>query len=123
MERLNGEMKAAIGGDDFDRYYEKNLAFHDVFLRHSGNDYLKRTVAFLKKRLYDFPRLEGFVKEWELASIGEHAELVALLAQEAPDRGRRPYPGRPLVLRSAGQVHRPLLRQGQRSVAPAGERP
>jgi DNA-binding GntR family transcriptional regulator len=79
MDRLNDEMKAAIEVDDFDLYYEKNLAFHDVFLRQSGNDYLKRTVAFLKKRLYDFPRLEGFVKEWELASIGEHAELVSLL--------------------------------------------
>jgi DNA-binding GntR family transcriptional regulator len=79
LAEMNEAMRLAIEAGDFDLYYEKNLAFHDVFLRHSGNDYLKRTVAFLKKRLYDFPRLEGFVKEWELASIGEHAELVALL--------------------------------------------
>ena len=36
----------------------------------------------LKKRLYDFPRRQGFVKEWEQASIGEHAELVSLLRKK-----------------------------------------
>lgn len=77
METLNAEMKQAIDQDDFDLYYEKNLAFHNVFLNLSGNGYLKKTVNILKKRLYDFPRQAGFVKEWEQASIGEHADLVA----------------------------------------------
>ncbi len=77
METLNAEMKQAIDQDDFDLYYEKNLAFHNVFLNLSGNGYLKKTVNTLKKRLYDFPRQAGFVKEWEQASIGEHADLVA----------------------------------------------
>jgi len=77
METLNAEMKQAIDQDDFDLYYEKNLAFHNVFLSLSGNGYLKKTVNTLKKRLYDFPRQAGFVKEWEQASIGEHADLVA----------------------------------------------
>ncbi len=81
MERLNAEMKEAIDRDDFDLYYEKNLAFHDVFLRLSGNESLKKTVTTLKNRLYDFPRPKGFVKEWEEASIGEHAELIALIRQ------------------------------------------
>jgi DNA-binding GntR family transcriptional regulator len=76
METLNAEMKQAIDRNDFDRYYEKNLAFHNVFLSLSGNGYLKKTVNTLKKRLYDFPRPEGFVKEWEQASIGEHAALI-----------------------------------------------
>ena len=76
METLNSEMKQAIDRNDFDLYYEKNLAFHDVFLSLSGNGYLKKTVNTLKKRLYDFPRPEGFVKEWEQASIGEHAALI-----------------------------------------------
>jgi DNA-binding GntR family transcriptional regulator len=79
MEALNAAMKRAIEGDDFDLYYEKNLAFHDVFLGLSGNEYLKKTVNTLKKRLYDFPRREGFVKEWEQSSIGEHAGLLEAL--------------------------------------------
>jgi len=84
MDRLNAEMKAAIGRNGFDLYYEKNLAFHDVFLDLAGNELLKRTVRVLKRRLYDFPRLQGFVKAWEQASIGEHAALTALIR-----KGRR----------------------------------
>ena len=33
----------------------------------------------MKQRLYDFPRREGFVKEWETASTREHDELIRLL--------------------------------------------
>ena len=81
MEELNAAMKDAIDGDNFDLYYEKNLNFHNVFLERSGNENLKKIVNTLKKRLYDFPRQKGFVKEWEQASIGEHAELVRLIQQ------------------------------------------
>lgn len=79
LEKLNAEMKDAIDSDNFDLYYEKNLIFHSVFLNLSGNENLKKIVNTLKKRLYDFPRQKGFVKEWEQASIGEHAELVRLI--------------------------------------------
>ncbi len=79
MEGLNAEMAEAIARDDFGLYYAKNLLFHDVFLRLSGNTTLIRIVMNLKRRLYDFPRRQGFVKEWEQASIGEHARLVALI--------------------------------------------
>ncbi len=79
MDRLNAEMAEAIAQDDFGLYYAKNLLFHDVFLQLSGNATLNRIVTNLKKRLYDFPRRQGFVKEWEQASIGEHARLTALI--------------------------------------------
>jgi DNA-binding GntR family transcriptional regulator len=79
MERLNAEMAEAIGRDDFGLYYAKNLLFHDVILRLSGNETLIRIVTNLKRRLYDFPRRQGFVKEWEQGSIGEHARLVELI--------------------------------------------
>jgi DNA-binding GntR family transcriptional regulator len=79
MEKLNAEMKEAIENDDFDLYYEKNLEFHSLFLGACGNENLQRIVTNLKKRLYDFPRQQGFVKEWERASTGEHAELVDLI--------------------------------------------
>lgn len=81
MEGLVEEMEKAIQADDFDRYYEKNLAFHDVYLGLSGNPQIVRIVTIMKKRLYDFPRKRGFVKEWELASILEHAELLDLIRQ------------------------------------------
>jgi len=83
LEQLNREMSEAIGRDDFDLYYEKNLRFHDIFLSRGGNASLVKMVNTLKKRLYDFPRQQGFVKEWEQASIGEHAQLVELIKRKA----------------------------------------
>jgi DNA-binding GntR family transcriptional regulator len=81
MQALNDAMKAAIEANDFDAYYEKNLAFHDVFLGLCGNESLIKIVNTLKKRLYDFPRSKGFVKEWEEASIGEHQGLIDLIRE------------------------------------------
>ena len=79
MEGIIEDMKKAIGSDDFDLYYEKNLALHDVYLALCGNENLVRIVRTLKRRLYDFPRQRGFIKEWELASLAEHKELLQLL--------------------------------------------
>jgi DNA-binding GntR family transcriptional regulator len=92
MQALNDAMKKAIDENDFDRYYEKNLAFHNTFLNLCGNESLIKIVNRLKKRLYDFPRSKGFVKEWEQTSIGEHQALVDLIrrgkSQEAANHIR-----------------------------------
>ncbi len=79
MEKANEGMKKAIEADNFDVYYDKNLEFHDTFLDLCGNPSLAKIVNRLKKRLYDFPRPKGFVKEWEEASIGEHRRLLDLI--------------------------------------------
>ncbi len=79
MQALNDAMRDAIGANDFDAYYEKNLAFHNIFLGHCGNDSLVKLVNNMKKRLYDFPRAKGFVKEWEESSILEHQALIDLI--------------------------------------------
>jgi DNA-binding GntR family transcriptional regulator len=81
LQSLNDGMKKAIGENDFDSYYEKNLAFHNTFLNLCSNASLVKLVNNLKKRLYDFPRVKGFVKEWEESSIGEHQALIDLLRQ------------------------------------------
>jgi len=79
MRERNAEMEAALDAADFDGYYERNLAFHDVFLARSDNRELRRTVRVCRQRLYDFPRERGFVAEWERRSTREHEELVALI--------------------------------------------
>jgi DNA-binding GntR family transcriptional regulator len=84
MQVLNEQMAVALSRDDFSTYYQKNLKFHDVFLRLSGNAHLKKTVSNLKRRLYDFPRQQGFVKEWEQESIKEHKQLLDLMNQGKP---------------------------------------
>lgn len=84
LKTLNREMEEAIKRDNFSIYYKKNLKFHNAFLDLCGNSNLVRIVTNLKKRLYDFPRQEGFVKSWEISSIREHRELTDLIA-----RGKR----------------------------------
>ncbi|OHD18885.1 MAG: GntR family transcriptional regulator [Spirochaetes bacterium GWB1_59_5] len=79
MLALNERMRASLFLNDFDDYYEANLAFHDVYLSMSSNAELKRMVKILKERLYDFPRLEGYLSQWEQASIEEHDELARRL--------------------------------------------
>jgi DNA-binding GntR family transcriptional regulator len=79
MKRLNGKMRAALDDDDFGRYYEANLRMHDCYLDLSSNASLQRIVRTMKQRLYDFPRKQAFVKEWEVSSTKEHDELIRLL--------------------------------------------
>lgn len=79
MQALNREMSEALDDWDFGRYYEKNLAFHNAYLDLSTNEELVNRVRCMKQRLYDFPRLDGFVPEWERSSVGEHQALVDLL--------------------------------------------
>jgi DNA-binding GntR family transcriptional regulator len=81
MEIHIGDMTRALEADNFDLYYKKNLEFHGVYLGLCGNEKLVKTVRTLKKRLYDFPRQKGFVKEWERVSIAEHKTLLGLLKQ------------------------------------------
>ena len=81
LRRLNREMRTAVQAGDFDRYYERNLAFHDVFLARCDNMRLVRLVRTLKQRLYDWPRRRGFVRAWELASVAEHATFARLVAK------------------------------------------
>lgn len=79
MDGFNEAMREALTQDDFNLYYEKNLAFHDTYLNFSPNEDLLKTVQTMKQRLYDFPRKKGFVKEWEIRSTGEHADIIARL--------------------------------------------
>lgn len=81
MYSLNSEMHRAIAQDDFNRYYQKNIKFHNIFLDLCENRDLIKIVNSLKKRLYDFPRQEGFVKKWEESSISEHREFIQLIEQ------------------------------------------
>jgi DNA-binding GntR family transcriptional regulator len=80
MEDLIDGMKKAIAKDNFNGYYAKNLMFHNCYIKPSGNNILFDVISTLKKRLYDFPRLKKYVKEWEETSIIEHEQLLALIA-------------------------------------------
>ncbi|MBU0926629.1 MAG: GntR family transcriptional regulator [Spirochaetes bacterium] len=79
MLSLNSRMADSLSRNNFNDYYAANVAFHDVYISMSENVELKRMSRILKERLYDFPRREGYLSQWELASIEEHEALVSAL--------------------------------------------
>lgn len=86
MRDLDRVMAAAVAARDFDRYYDANLAFHDVYLRRSDNTRLVSLVHLLKQRLYDWPRREAMLQAWEQHSVVEHEDFLHLLESGAYDR-------------------------------------
>jgi len=83
MRTLDAAMADAVAARDFDKYYDANLAFHDVYLRRSDNSRLVAQVHLLKQRLYDWPRRERMVQAWEQHSVVEHENFLRLLERGA----------------------------------------
>ncbi|GAB1454946.1 GntR family transcriptional regulator [Spirochaetota bacterium] len=79
MLELNDDMADFLSKENFDAYYRANLAFHAVYVSLSRNIELKRIIRIHKDRLYDFPRKEGYLRQWETESIKEHDTLARLL--------------------------------------------
>lgn len=92
MAQLNAKLRAIMQDsktDSFDkRYYQLNIAFHDVFLNLSGNAHLRQIVVPIKQRLYDFPRLT-YIKEWELINCDEHDQLIQFIKDGKPNEAAR----------------------------------
>ena len=78
LKQSNAEQKNALKKKEYDRYYQLNLEFHDIFLKLSGNQTLYEMVVPLKKRLYDFPR-QTYWPEWEMVNLEEHRKFIAAL--------------------------------------------
>jgi DNA-binding GntR family transcriptional regulator len=76
LKKLNMAMENALEKDNFNRFYEKNLDFHNLYIDLAGNSTLNKIVNNLKKRLYDFVPQDRWIKEWEESSIKEHLGLV-----------------------------------------------
>ncbi|AET67139.1 transcriptional regulator [Desulfosporosinus orientis DSM 765] len=75
MKAYNQELLAALDEEEFDKYYQLNLDFHECFLKLSPNMTLRRYISPAKQRLYDFTKRQ-YVKEWELISLEEHSKFI-----------------------------------------------
>ena len=76
LESLNQKMKKAVEKGDFDTYYKNNLDFNNLFLNLCENEELKEIVDIKKRRLYDFQRKRGILKDWEENSVKEHQRII-----------------------------------------------
>lgn len=89
METINAKMRSIMHSQKYrrfdQRYYQLNIAFHDVFLDLSDNAALRRIVMPIKQRLYDFPRLT-YIKAWELINCDEHDAFIQFLKEGQPEK-------------------------------------
>jgi DNA-binding GntR family transcriptional regulator len=76
MKQSNAQQRISLNNREFDRYYQLNLEFHDIFLTLSNNKTLQEIVVPLKKRLYDFP-WHRLWEDWEKVNLDEHDKLIA----------------------------------------------
>ena len=106
-------MRTALQAGDFDRYYERNLAFHDVFLdrcdnsgscgwcgRSSSGSTTGRAVAASSRRGSSPP------------SASTRRSPASSRSGDARG-GRRSPPRRALVVRRSGALHRAVLLRGR----------
>ena len=75
MERLNETLHVNLEDENYDAYYENNLAFHRVYMSLSDNDHLKSILTLIIQRLYDFPRMQ-YNKPWERINLHEHRRFT-----------------------------------------------
>lgn len=72
-----------IEKNDFTRFFNTNIQFHDVYLDISDNELIKKFILPTKQRLYDFHR-QNYIKEWETNNCREHKRFIACLKQKNP---------------------------------------
>lgn len=80
LDEITAEYRRMVELGNLDDCLSINYAFHDYFLDRCENPYLARTVRTLKRRLYDWPRHTDLLADWERVNLGEHEQMVALLA-------------------------------------------
>lgn len=83
LRALNEQMAEAVRAADKDRFLDLNLAFHGRFLDRCENPRMSALIASFKQRLYDWPRRQTFLQDWEARSLQEHARLLDLLEEGA----------------------------------------
>jgi len=83
MEILNEKMLRKIEENDFERFFQSNLEFHNVYVDLSDNELIKKTILPVKQHLYDFPT-KIYIREWERRNCGEHIDFINCLKKGDP---------------------------------------
>ena len=83
LEKLNKKMISDIEKNDFKQLFNTNLQFHDVYIKISDNELLKKFIFPIKQRLYDFPR-QDYITKWEIRNCEEHEVFIDHLKAGRP---------------------------------------
>lgn len=85
MKKINERMLRAIYKKEFNRYFELNRDFHDVYLDLSENKPLLNQVNILRQRLFEFGAKGEWLEKVPRLNYTEHLTMIELIEK---GRGR-----------------------------------
>ncbi len=85
MKKINERMLRAIHKKEFNRYFELNRDFHDVYLDLSENKPLLNQVNILRQRLFEFGAKGEWLEKVPRLNYTEHLTMIELIEK---GRGR-----------------------------------
>ena len=78
MQKLNQEMLENISGSKFNRYWDLNSEFHNVYLNLSSNLPILRQINIIRQRLFEFGKKDWSRKMREM-NYSEHLKMIDLI--------------------------------------------
>ncbi len=78
MKKLNREMLENISGSKFNRYWDLNTDFHNVYLNLSSNIPILRQINIIRQRLFEFGKKDWSRKMREM-NYAEHLTMIELI--------------------------------------------
>ena len=86
MKKINERMLRAIDKKEFNRFFELNKNFHDVYLDLSENRPLLNQVNILRQRLFEFGARGEWLEKVARLNYTEHLTMIELIEK---GRGRK----------------------------------
>lgn len=81
MKQINIQMYQSVSDKEFNRYFDLNTAFHNVYLDLSTNGLLLSQANIIRQRLFDFGAKGKWIEKVLKRNYTEHLELIELIEQ------------------------------------------
>ena len=81
MKQINEDMYKTDTTDEYNRYFELNTDFHNVYLMLSDNRILLDQLGILRQRLFDFGAKGEWMEKVRELNYREHFKLIDLIEQ------------------------------------------
>ncbi|MCK5165433.1 MAG: GntR family transcriptional regulator [Desulfobacula sp.] len=81
MKQINEDMYKTNTIDEYNRYFELNTDFHNVYLELSHNKLLLDQLSILRQRLFDFGAKGDWMEKVRELNYQEHFRLIDLIEQ------------------------------------------
>ena len=78
MRMINRQMKQFISDEAVSKYFDLNIAFHNVYISMATNQPLRNLIDVIRQRLFVFGKKDWSIQMQEL-NYSEHSEFLGIL--------------------------------------------